>query len=1083
MKVIDNRVNKFGNDLKEEIKANDSCFIASAVFSMYGFYELKKELKNVKELDFIFTNPTFIKEKKDARTERIFELDSFKREKSLSGSEFEIKLKNKLNGKAIARECAEWIKNKAKFKSNVNDNSIQKFMNINDKITYLNVDEFSSAGLGYQKDNTVFNPVTKIDDNYEMTKYYLQSFMELWNNKSVLKDVTDDVIDFISDLYKENSPEFIYYVILYNIFNEFLLDVSADELANEKTGFKESVIWNKLYDFQKDAVLGIINKLEKYNGCILADSVGLGKTFTALAVIKYYQERNKSVLVLCPKKLANNWNTYNNEYKDNILAKDRFNYKVLYHTDLSRKKGMSGNIDLSRINWGNFDLVVIDESHNFRNNSARNDRETRYTRLLNDVMKAGVKTKVLMLSATPVNNRFTDLKNQLALAYEGNTDKIDENISKTKSIDTILKNAQTIFNEWSKLPIEERDSQSLLRRLNEDFDFFKLLDSVTIARSRKHIEKYYDMNKIGKFRTRLKPISITSEITNIDNFYSVKEIYDSLTKLSMCVYTPFDYILPNCVTKYEDLYDTKVRGGASKLKQLDREKSLQKLMRINLLKRLESSVDSFRLTIGKILNQINFTIDAIKNFETNGTNATFDDMSVKDYEEDEDILDLMDNDFLIGGKVKINLKDMNTIGWKEDLMYDQFILSDLLKEFQRIQPNNDLKLTELINLIRNKIENPINAGNKKVIVFSAFADTANYLYENVSKVIKLEYSLDTALVTGGDANKCTMNIDKDYNNLLINFSPISKNRDILEGKKDKEIDILIATDCISEGQNLQDCDYLVNYDIHWNPVRIIQRFGRIDRIGSKNSKIQLVNFWPNMNLDDYINLKNRVESRMYMLDISATGEDNVLTNQSSDMEYRKAQLQKLKEEVVDLEDMNTGVSITDLGLNDYRMDLVEYINHNGNLDYVSNGMHSVVLSDEQNGVEKGTIFILKNINANVNIESTNQLHPFYIVYIKENGEILSNHLNVKNTLDLIRYVSKGKKEPVKEAYTKFNEITNDGNDMSKYSDLLNKSITSIIDVKEESDIDSLFRKGGTTMLKNDISGLDDFELIAFVAIV
>lgn len=1083
MKVIDNRVNKFGNDLKEEIKANDSCFIASAVFSMYGFYELKKELKNVKELDFIFTNPTFIKEKKDARTERIFELDSFKREKSLSGSEFEIKLKNKLNGKAIARECAEWIKNKAKFKSNVNDNSIQKFMNINDKITYLNVDEFSSAGLGYQKDNTVFNPVTKIDDNYEMTKYYLQSFMELWNNKSVLKDVTDDVIDFISDLYKENSPEFIYYVILYNIFNEFLLDVSADELANEKTGFKESVIWNKLYDFQKDAVLGIINKLEKYNGCILADSVGLGKTFTALAVIKYYQERNKSVLVLCPKKLANNWNTYNNEYKDNILAKDRFNYKVLYHTDLSRKKGMSGNIDLSRINWGNFDLVVIDESHNFRNNSARNDRETRYTRLLNDVMKAGVKTKVLMLSATPVNNRFTDLKNQLALAYEGNTDKIDENISKTKSIDTILKNAQTIFNEWSKLPIEERDSQSLLRRLNEDFDFFKLLDSVTIARSRKHIEKYYDMNKIGKFPTRLKPISITSEITNIDNFYSVKEIYDSLTKLSMCVYTPFDYILPNCVTKYEDLYDTKVRGGASKLKQSDREKSLQKLMRINLLKRLESSVDSFRLTIGKILNQINFTIDAIKNFETNGTNATFDDMSVKDYEEDEDILDLMDNDFLIGGKVKINLKDMNTIGWKEDLMYDQFILSDLLKEFQRIQPNNDLKLTELINLIRNKIENPINAGNKKVIVFSAFADTANYLYENVSKVIKLEYGLDTALVIGGGANKCTMNIDKDYNNLLINFSPISKNRDILEGKKDKEIDILIATDCISEGQNLQDCDYLVNYDIHWNPVRIIQRFGRIDRIGSKNSKIQLVNFWPNMNLDDYINLKNRVESRMYMLDISATGEDNVLTNQSSDMEYRKAQLQKLKEEVVDLEDMNTGVSITDLGLNDYRMDLVEYINHNGNLDYVSNGMHSVVLSDEQNEVEKGTIFILKNINANVNIESTNQLHPFYIVYIKENGEILSNHLNVKNTLDLIRYVSKGKKEPIKEAYTKFNEITNDGNDMSKYSDLLNKSITSIIDVKEESDIDSLFRRGGTTMLKNDISGLDDFELIAFVAIV
>lgn len=1083
MKVLDNRIEKLGNDLKDELKSGDNCYIASAVFSMYGFDELKKELKNIKELDFIFTNPTFIKEKKKAKTERIFELDNFKREKSIGGSDFEIKLKNKLNGKAVAKECAKWIQEKVKFKSNVNNNPIQKFMNINDKITYLNVDEFSSAGLGYQKDNTVFNPITKIDDNYEMTKYYLQSFNELWNNDNILKDVTDEVVDFISDLYKENSPEFIYYVILYNIFNEFLLDVSEDDLANEKTGFKESVIWNTLYDFQKDAVLGIINKLEKYNGCILADSVGLGKTFTALAVIKYYQERNKSVLVLCPKKLANNWNTYNNEYKDNILAKDRFNYKVLYHTDLSRKRGMSGDIDLSRINWGNFDLVVIDESHNFRNNSARNDRETRYTKLLNDVMKAGVKTKVLMLSATPVNNRFTDLKNQLALAYEGNTDRIDENISKTKSIDTILKNAQAVFNEWSKLDIEERTSQTLLKELNKDFDFFKLLDSVTIARSRRHIEKYYDMNKIGKFPTRLKPISKTTEITNLENFISVEDIYKMLSRLSMCVYTPFDYILPTSIEKYEEMYDTKVRDGKSKLKQADREKSLQILMRVNLLKRLESSVDSFRITLDKILGFIDNTISSIDKFERYGNSSELSEIELTAFDEDEDIENAISEDFLIGKKVKIDLKDMNTIGWKTDLIEDRNVLQELLEQFKRIKPNNDLKLVELVNTIRNKIENPINIDNKKVIIFSAFADTANYLYENISKVIKLEYGLDVALVTGAGANKCTLNIDKDYNNLLLNFSPISKNRDILEGKKNEEIDILIATDCISEGQNLQDCDYLINYDIHWNPVRIIQRFGRIDRIGSKNSQIQLVNFWPNMNLDDYINLKNRVESRMYMLDISATGEDNVLTNKSSDIEYRKAQLQKLKEEVVDLEDMNTGVSITDLGLNDFRMDLLEYINKNGDLDYVSNGMHSVVLSDEANGVHKGTIFVLKNINSSVNIENTNQLHPFYIVYIKENGEILSNHLSVKNTLDLLRYISKGKKEAVKEAYTKFNDYTNDGSDMSKYSHLLNESIESIINVKEETDIESLFRRGGTTMLQNEITGLEDFELIAFVVVV
>ena len=1083
MKVIDNRIEKFGEDLKQEIKINDKCYIASAVFSMYSYEELKKQLSEIDELDFIFTNPTFIKKEKEQKQERQFEIDNYKREKSIVGSEFEIKLKNKLNGKAIAKECAKWIKEKAKFKSNINNNPIQKFMNINEKITYLNVDEFSSAGLGYQKDNTVFNPVTKIDDNYEMTKYYLQSFKELWNNDKILKDVTDEVVDFISDLYKENSPEFIYYVILYNIFKEFLVDVSEDDLANEKTGFKESVIWNKLYDFQKDAVLGLINKLEKYNGCILADSVGLGKTFTALAVIKYYQERNKSILVLCPKKLSENWNTYKTNYKDNILQKDRFNYDVLYHTDLSRKKGFSNGNDLSRINWGNYDLVVIDESHNFRNNNARNDRETRYTRLLNDVMKAGVKTKVLMLSATPVNNRFTDLKNQLALAYEGNTDRIDENISKTKSIDTILKNAQAVFNEWTKLPIEERNSATLLKKLNKDFDFFKLLDSVTISRSRKHIEKYYDMNKIGKFPTRLKPISKSTEITNLPNFYSMEEIYNMLSRLNMSIYTPFDYILPNKISLYEEIYDTKVKGGNVTLRQADREKSLQKLMRINLLKRLESSVDSFRITLNKILYLINETIKSINDFERNGVESSVDNINLENYDEDEDIEELLENNASIGGKVKINLKDMNTIGWKQDLVNDQQILTNLSNEFSKIKPENDLKLIELINTIRNKIDNPINENNKKVIIFSAFADTANYLYENINKVIKLEYNLDTALVTGTGTNKCTLDISKDYNNLLMYFSPISKNRDILTEWTDKEIDVLIATDCISEGQNLQDCDYLINYDIHWNPVRIIQRFGRIDRIGSKNKVIQLVNFWPNINLDDYINLKNRVESRMYMLDISATGEDNVLTNQSSDMQYRKAQLQKLKEEVVDLEDMDTGVSITDLGLNDYRMDLLEYIKVNGNLDYVLNGMHSVVLSDEENGIEKGTIFVLKNINSSVKIESSNQLHPFYIVYIKEDGQVLSNHLSVKNTLDLLRYISKDKKEPLKEAYNKFNDDTNDGSNMSKYSELLNKSIESIINVKEETDIESLFKRGGTTMLQNDIKGLEDFELIAFVVIV
>ena len=1086
MKIIDNKLEKLGDDLKNSIKANSKIQACASIFSMYGFETLKKELLKVESLNFIFTDPTFVSSVAKNKETKKFEIDLQTREKSLNGSEFEVRLKNELNGKAIAKECASWVESRVKFKSNINQNPINKFINVESSdgiTTYLNTEQFDTVGLGYEKGNGLFTPITKIDDDYEMTKFYIKSFEELWNDSKNFIDVTEEVINFISELYKENSPDFIYYITLYNIFNEFLEDISEDELANEKTGFKESIIWNTLYDFQKDAVLGLINKLERHNGCILADSVGLGKTFTALAVIKYYQERNKSILVLCPKKLSENWNTYKTNYKDNILQKDRFNYDVLFHTDLSRIKGESNGIDLSRVNWSNYDLVVIDESHNFRNNSARNDRETRYDRLMNEVMKSGVKTKVLMLSATPVNNKFLDLKNQLALAYEGNTDKIDEKISSTKSIDIILRNAQSAFNEWTKLDVEERTSAELLKRLNTNFDFFKLLDSVTIARSRKHIERYYDMNDIGNFPTRLKPISKTTEITDISNFMSIKEIAETLTRLNMSVYAPFDYILANKVSIYEEKYDIHVGEGKTKLKQVDRERSLKILMRINLLKRLESSVESFRLTLSKIISQIDSILMAIENFEKNGTNDYFDDVEVTNYDSDEDIEDLMDDEFSIGKKVKIDLKDMNTIGWKQDLSEDTLILKELLSEMNMVTPERDSKLQELILLISNKVEKTINEGNKKVIVFTAFADTANYLYKTISLPLKQRHNLDTAKITGSGTNECTLNINKDFNNLLINFSPKSKHRDVILPSMVEEIEILIATDCISEGQNLQDCDYLINYDIHWNPVRIIQRFGRIDRIGSNNNVIQLVNFWPNMSLDDYINLKNRVENRMLMLDITGTGEDNVLTNKSSDMEYRKEQLKKLQEEVVDLEEMNTGISITDLGLNDFRMDLIEYINHNGDLNKIPSGMHSVVFAEPEKGIDKGVIYILKNINNEINIDNMNQLHPFYLIYIKEDGTIKSNHLNVKNTLDILKSLSKGQHAPIKEAYNKFNNETEDGKNMGNYSNLLNKSIDSIINIKEESDIDSLFKSGGTTMLHNHIKGLEDFELITFMVVV
>jgi SNF2 family DNA or RNA helicase len=1076
---FNNKTEKVGDDFKKNLGKDSRLQVAAGIFTIYGFECLSAELKKIDKLNFIFTDPTFIEVDKNRREKKQFQIKADFRQKAISGSDFEINLKNELKGKAIARECKKWIEEKASFKANIANKYIQPHITLENgenKYVYMGINEFSSAGFGYEKDNSVLHQIIKTDD-YEATKQYIQNFEEVWNDEKIVKNVTDEVLGYIADLYKENSPEFIYYLTLYNIFDEFLEDISEDELANEKTGFKNSVIWNKLYDFQKDAALGIVNKLERHNGCILADSVGLGKTFSALAVIKYYQERNRTVLVLCPKRLGDNWQTFLNNYEDNPLFRDRLNYHVLYHTDLSRDQGQSNGIDLSRVNWGNYDLVVIDESHNFRNNDPRKDRVTRYQRLLNDVMKAGVKTKVLMLSATPVNNRFTDLKNQIALACEGETNIADGRMDTDKSIDTILTNAQRVFNDWSKLPVEERTSQELLKRLNVNFDFFKLLDSVTIARSRKHIEKYYDINKIGKFPNRLKPITHHADITDLEGFIEISELYKELSKLSMSIYSPTEYILDNKRQFYDEIYDTKLNENFS-FKQVHRERNLQTLMRVNFLKRLESSVDSFRITLGKFISEIERIINKIEEFEKTGAQGSVEAIQFGDINLDADSDDWLNDEFSVGGKVRVNLEDMNTTGWKQDLEADVLVAKAIFREMEKVTPEHDTKLRDLKAFIKNKLRSPVNPGNRKILIFSAFADTVNYLYENLAGYNKT-LGLETAKLTGSDENKTTLKLNNNFNNILINFSPRSKER---RDKSAPEIDVLIATDCISEGQNLQDCDMLINYDIHWNPVRIIQRFGRIDRIGSTNKDIQLVNFWPQLSLDDYINLKNRVENKMFIVDATATGEDNVLTNKSSDLLFRKKQLERLQEEVVDIEDMGSGVSITDLGLNDFRMDLVNYIKENGSLANVANGMHAVCGKDVERGIKEGVIFVLKNINSEVNIDKTNQLHPFYLVYITANGEISSNHLNVKTTLDILRALCKGNREPLKDVYEVFNDETDDGKNMAKYSGLLNKAIESVLHVKDESDVDSLFTAGGTTALMNNIKGLEDFELLTFVVI-
>lgn len=1080
-KMIDNINLRVRDDLEETITKKSKLRIAAACFSIYAYAELKNSLSDIEDLQFIFTSPTFIAEKSE-KSKREFYIPRMTREQNLYGTEFEIRLRNELTQRAIAKECAEWIRQKATFKSNVTNQVVPGFLNVmsdKEQYTYMPFNEFTTVDLGCERGNYAYNFTQRL--SFPMSKSYIDLFEQLWNDKQQFQDVTNQVIENITTVYNENSPEFIYFVTLYNIFSEFLDDVSEDTLPNEAIGFKESKVWNMLFNFQRDAVLAIINKLEKYNGCILADSVGLGKTFTALAVIKYYESKNKNVLVLCPKKLSNNWNTYRDNYINNPLVEDRLEYKVLYHTDLGRTRGFSNGTDLSRLRWDTYGLVVIDESHNFRNGGKLenddNSKDNRYVTLLKQVIRKGIKTKVLMLSATPVNTRFNDLKNQLQLAYEGDSSLLDSKLKTSHSIDEIFKNAQKAFNTWSTWEPCDRTTDNLLRML--DFDFFEVLDSVTIARSRKHIEKYYDTSSIGKFPTRLPPKAHRPHLTDLEDAISYNEIFEQLTKLNLDIYRPSHYILPSRMDKYAELYgDNKVNIGFT---QANREQGIRRLMAINLMKRMESSVYSFNLTLGRIKGLIETTISTIDHYEDKiSSKISLTDISAAD---EYDFDDQNSDDFAaIGKKVQIDLADMDRLSWRGELAKDQEILELLTLMVNDITPEHDSKLQELLADLTNKMENPINEGNKKVIIFTAFADTAMYLYDHVSEFILSKFGLHTAVITGSVDGRTTAKLkNADMNTILTCFSPKSKDRDLFDSIPKVDIDILIATDCISEGQNLQDCDYLINYDIHWNPVRIIQRFGRVDRIGSKNKVIQLVNFWPDITLDEYINLKSKVETRMKIVDMTATGDDNILSDEEKhDLEYRKSQLKRLQEEVVDIEEMSTGISIMDLGLNEFRLDLLEYIKQHPELERTPMGLHAVAQASVD--CPPGVIFVLKNRAQSINIDNKNRLHPFYMVYISEDGEVVCDYLQPKQLLDVMRYVCRGQSKPIEKLYHKFNEETDDGRNMTDISELLSEAINSIIDVKEENDIDSLFKSGGTSALLSQVSGLDDFELICFLVV-
>lgn len=1077
IKLVDNKGdNTLIQTLKDEVKKGSKIAVASAYFSIYAFEELKKELTKAKEFRFLYTQPTFYEHEQDQNYQYKLKVNK-ENYPTFDGNDFELPLRNKMISKSIAIEAEKWIQGKAQFKTILGENAFPKQMIVqNDKDRDVQIQseiEFTADGLGITQSNRLASfPV--IFNGGSLTNQLMNEFNRIWNDETKVKDVTQEVLQQLQLIFQENSPEWLYFVTLYHIFSENLEGLSEDNIIKEGTNFKDTVIWNKLYPFQRDGIIGIIDKMEKYNGCILADSVGLGKTFSALAVIKYYELRNDRVLVLCPKKLRDNWTVYTQNDKRNSLSADRFNYDVLNHTDLSRDQGYSGEIRLDTINWSNYDLVVIDESHNFRNNSARKDRLTRYQKLMQDIIKKGVKTKVLLLSATPVNNKMNDIKNQIAFITEDNDAALEK--EGIESIDYTLKTAQAAFNRWTNLPEENRTTETFLNMVNPEY--FQLLDLLSIARSRKHIEKYYNVKDIGQFPTRLKPISIKADIDVQQMFMQLSQVNERLESLSFSMYQPMKYVLSQKRNFYEDLYDTKVKDGKSTFKQTDREFAVAALMKVNLFKRLESSISSFNLTLQKLVTRIEQTLQLLSLHKSV--------MLQENYDEAIDFDDEQLEAITVGSeKVQIHLTDIDALKWRGDLQYDLMILKELLQQSEQIIASRDAKLHELRATIKNKVAYPINEGNKKIIVFSAFADTVKYLYDQLAEELR-ELGLHSAMIVGNGANKTTLKgvRVKDINDVLMNFSPKSKERIKIDPKKTEEIDILFATDCISEGQNLQDCDYLINYDIHWNPVRVIQRFGRIDRIGSTNKEIQLVNFWPNMDLDEYINLEDRVKGRMKILNTSASGEEDIFDTsgkEMNDIEYRRNQLKTLQNEVVNLEEVSGAISITNLTYTDFKSDLSGTLKkYKKQLAQAPKGMYAITSNAEFKEAEPGVIFCFKQHGV---IEmKNNSLTPYILLYVTEHGQTHIHYTNAKHILDIYRKLALGQSEPLENLMVQFNEETNDATDMSTYIDLMKQAVDIIKDKQEDTAFDSFFSIGGTSIQTNMDFDFDDIELISFLVI-
>jgi SNF2 family DNA or RNA helicase len=1079
---------KVADFLVEKINAGSYLSVVSAYFTIYAYEALSAELDGIGHLNFLFGEPRFIASLDPDKTDK----------KSFKIEDEGMELANRLQQKEIARRCAAWIREKVDIRSVRQANLLHgKLYHIDDgrrEHAILGSSNFTRRGLGLSATpNIELNLIVDGDrDRAELKEW----FDQLWTDESLVADVKAEVLRYLEQLYVNHAPEFIYFKTLFHVFERFLSGQADDAQLFDRTAIVDTDIWKALFDFQKDGAKGAIHKINAHNGCILADSVGLGKTYTALAVIKYYELRNLRVLVLCPKKLRDNWTLYlaQNNSELNPFLRDRFGYTVLSHTDLSRETGKVDGVDLSTLNWGNFDLVVIDESHNFRNNTkGKRDedgniiRKSRYERLMEDIIQSGVKTKVLLLSATPVNNDLKDLRNQIYFVTEGRDAAFSQSFG-IHSIKDTLTTAQKTFMEWAKRA-GEKDARDLMDRLSAGF--FTLLDELTIARSRKHIQKYYrsSLVQIGQFPKRKKPESVFSEIDLKGRFLSYDRLNDEINNYQLSLFNPSRYVLPQFKAQYE-------ARNILNFSQENREKFLIGMMKVNFLKRLESSVHSFAITMERTVSKIEDLERRLRQFQEHRQAEADDvqpDLFAEPEEEDEDLAEA----FQVGGKLRFRMEHLDVEAWLKDLATDKQQLSLLAEAAQSVDAKRDAKLAELKKIIQQKIEHPTaNAHgekNRKVIVFCAFADTAAYLYQELEEWACKKLGVHIALVSGGARPNRTTFGQADFTQILINFAPRAKQRAKMKSMpQDGEIDILIATDCISEGQNLQDCDLLVNYDIHWNPVRIIQRFGRIDRIGSPNAAIQLVNFWPTPDLNKYINLKNRVEARMALVDIAATAEDNILQAEDlreliqEDLRYRDKQLLRLKDEVLDLEDFNESVALNEFTLDDFRMELAAYIEANREkLEEAPFGLYAVVPphADYQT-IKPGAIFCLKQRVEAAGNEAVNPLQPYFLVYIRDDGEVRYNFTSPKQVLEIFRAVSQGKTEPYTELCELFDAQTKHGEDMSQYSNLLDKAVAAIAAQFGRKNAGNLFagRGGKLTDASKQIRHAADFELITWLVI-